>query len=141
MGNSAIRMVLLSAIGLALGSALAACASDDNKEPDPNILPTNYKQDVLDTMTRLLADPTNVRDAYISEPALTPGSQDKRYAICVRYNARNENRQYVGSKDRIGYFYAGRLNQLIEADKDQCARAAYKPFPELENLCRAKVCN
>jgi hypothetical protein len=141
MGNNAIRLSLLAVLGLALGLGLAACASDDKKEVDPNILPTNYKQEVIDTMMRLLVDPTNVRDAYISEPALTPVNRDQRYAVCVRYNARDQNRQYIGSKDRIGYFYGGRLNQLIEADKDQCTKAAYKPFPELEKLCYARSCN
>ena len=42
---------------------------------------------------------------------------------------------YEGSTDRIAYFYGGHLNQLIEASKEQCGNAAYKPFPELEKLC------
>ena len=88
----------------------------------------------------MLIDPTNVRDAFISEPALATGSKDPRYTVCVRYNGRNENRQYMGSTDRIGFFYGGHLNQLVEADKGQCAKAAYKPFPELEKLCFAKKC-
>ena len=141
MGSNAARLALLPVLGLVFCLALAACASDDKKDVDPNILPTNYKQEILDTMTGVLADPTNVREAFISEPALTPGSRDQRYTVCVRYNARNESRQYTGSKDRIGYFYGGHLNQLIEPDKDQCTKAAYKPFPELEKLCYAKTCN
>ena len=45
---------------------------------------------------------------------------------------------YTGSKDRIAYFYGGHLNQLVEATKEQCGNAAYKPFPELEKLCLAR---
>ena len=68
-------------------------------------------------------------------------SREPRYTVCVRYNGRDVNRQYMGSTDRIGIFYGGRLNQLIEPAKDQCARAPYKPFPELEKLCLAKKCD
>jgi hypothetical protein len=124
-----------------LGLTLAACSTDASKETDPNIMPANYKQEVLDTMMSTLPDPTNVRDAFISEPALTTISKESRYTICVRYNGRNANRQYMGSKDRVGFFYAGHLNQLVEAEQGQCAKAVYRPFPELEKLCLAKKCD
>jgi len=82
----------------------------------------------------------NVRGAFISEPALRQAGKEERYVVCVRSDSRNANRNYTGSKDRIGYFYAGHLNQLIDATKEQCGNAAYKPFPELEKLCQAKKC-
>jgi hypothetical protein len=91
-------------------------------------------------MTNTLEDPTNIRDAFISEPALRQAGKEERYVVCVRSDSRNANRNYTGSKDRIGYFYAGHLNQLIDATKEQCGNAAYKPFPELEKLCQAKKC-
>ena len=40
--------------------------------------------------------------------------------VCVRSDSRNASKHYTGSKDRIGYFYDGHLNQLIEATKEQC---------------------
>ena len=94
----------------------------------------------MTTLTNTLDDPTNVRDAYISEPTLRPAGKDERYVVCVRSNARNANKQYIGSKDRIAYFYGGHLNQLVDATKGQCGNAAYKPFPELEKLCQARKC-
>jgi hypothetical protein len=125
----------------ALAVALAACSSDKKKDDvDPNLFPANYKNEILDTMTTLLVDPTNVRDAFISEPALGPVGTDRRYTVCVRSNSRNGARHYLGSTDRIAYFYGGHLNQLVEATKEQCGNAAYKPFPELEKLCQAKKC-
>jgi hypothetical protein len=81
-----------------------------------------------------------VREAYISEPALGPIGKDQRYTACVRYNARDAASHYAGSTDRIAYFYGGHLNQLIQASKEQCGNAAYKPFPELEKLCLATKC-
>ena len=137
MRGISTRLILCPAFAM----ALAACSSDSKKDAvDPNIFPANYKQEILDTMTGLLADPTNVRDAFITEPALSTGSRDQRYTVCVRSNSRNAARQYTGSTDHIAYFYGGHLNQLVEANKEQCAKAAYKPFPELEKLCLAKAC-
>lgn len=124
----------------ALTAALAACTSAGKNDVEPNIFPTNYKQEILDTMMRSLADPTNVRDAFITEPVLRGAAKDQRYTVCVRSNSRNANRQYLGSVDRIGYFYGGHLNQLVEATREQCGNAPYKPFPELEALCLARKC-
>lgn len=131
-----------ASLPVVLALALAACSSDSKKnaEPEPNILPTNYKQEIIDTLSRTLDDPTNVREAFISEPVLRPAGKEERYTVCVRANSRNLMRNYAGAKDRIGYFYAGHLNQLIEATKEQCAKAAYKPFPELEKLCLGMSC-
>lgn len=137
MGSTAARVCLLS--GLVM--MLTACSSDSKKaEPDPNIVPTNYKQEVIDTLTRVLDDPTNVRDAFISEPVLRPAGKEERYTVCVRANTRNLLRNYTGTKDRIGYFYGGHLNQLVDATKEQCGNVSYKPFPELEKLCLGTKC-
>jgi hypothetical protein len=119
---------------------LAACAGDKSKEPDPNIVPTSYKQEILETLTKTLDDPTNVKEAYISAPVLTEAGTDRRYTVCVRYNARDLNRQYTGSGDHIAYFYGGHLNQLVDATPEQCGKAAYQPFPDLEKLCLARKC-
>jgi hypothetical protein len=121
---------------------LVACSSGSSKQPEdiPNVFPADYKNEILNTMTLSLEDPTNIRGAFISEPVLQPAGKDERYTVCVRSDSRNANKNYTGSKDRIGYFYAGHLTQLVDATQEQCGRAAYKPFPELEKLCQAKKC-
>jgi hypothetical protein len=125
-----------------LAVSLIGCSGSSSKQPEenPNVFPADYKNEILLTMTNTLEDPTNIRDAFISEPALRQAGKEERYVVCVRSDSRNANRNYTGSKDRIGYFYAGHLNQLIDATKEQCGNAAYKPFPELEKLCQAKKC-
>ena len=125
----------------ALALAVAACSSDKKEtEENPNVFPGDYKNEILTTMTTMLDDPTNVRNAYISDPILRAAGKVERYIVCVRSDSRDVSRQYSGSKDRIAIFYSGHLNQLIDATKEQCGNAAYKPFPELEHLCQAKKC-
>lgn len=138
MGTTA-RCVLL----LAVTVALAACSSSGKKGDDvePNIFPANYKNEIALTLSKTLDDPTNIREAAISEPALRPVASDQRYAVCLRYNARDWGGRYTGAKDSVAYFFGGHLNQLVDATPEQCGKAAYKPYPELEKLCQAVKCN
>ena len=131
------RLCLLFAFALTL---LACSSSTKESEDNPNILPSNYKNEILNTMTESLDDPTNVRSASISDPALRNVGKEERYIVCVRSDSRDVNKQYTGIKDRMAIFYGGHLNQLIDATKEQCGNAAYRPFPELEKLCQAKKC-
>jgi hypothetical protein len=126
----------------AFAMSLLACSSGSKKEPEenPNIFPSDYKNEILNTMTSSLDDPTNVRSAYISEPALRPAGKEERYVVCVRSDSRDASKRYTGVKDRIAIFHGGHITQLIDATREQCGNAAYRPFPELENLCQAKKC-
>lgn len=137
MGTTA-RCVFLTAATI----ALAACSSSGKKGDDvePNIFPANYKSEIALTLSKTLDDPTNIREAAISEPALRQVATEQRYAVCVRYNPR-DGRNYMGVKDSIAYFFGGHLNQLVDATPEQCGKAAYKPYPELEKLCQASKCN
>ena len=136
MARCVANLCLVSAVAL----ALVACSSSKPEE-NPNVFPAGYKNEILVTMTSTLENPTNVRDAYISDPVLRSVGKNERYVVCVRSDSRNASNHYTGSKDRIALFYDGHLDQLIEATKEQCGSAAYKPFPELEKLCQAKKCD
>jgi hypothetical protein len=122
-----------------LAVVLAACSTEE-KKVDPILFPTDYKNQILVTMPQILIDPTNVHDAFITEPILNPDGAVKVYYVCVRSNSRGYNREYTGSKDRIAYFFGGRLSQLVDATPEQCGKAPYKPFPELEKLCLGSKC-
>lgn len=134
MGRTIAGLCLLA------GIALAGCSSGGDKPEDPNAFPKEYQRELLMTLTNLMEDPTNVREAGISDPVLRPAGSEQRYTVCVRSNSRNLNRHYEGVKERIAYFYGGTLNQIVEASKGQCAGAVYKPWPELEKYCMAKSC-
>jgi hypothetical protein len=133
-----VSFKIAKVLGLAAGLAgvLAACAGGDKKSEDPHIFPKDYKTEITQLLTTTLEDPTNVRDAFITDPA-RGNAGNGPYYVCVRFNPRNANRAYKGSEDRIAYFYAGALNQLVAATPEQCSKASYKPFPELQKLCQS----
>ena len=138
MVGCAARLCLLPALAL----SLVACSSDKKQaEENPNVFPADYKNQILTTMTNTLDDPTNIRSASVTDPFVRSAGKEERYVVCLRFDARNLNRNYTGIQDRIAYFYGGHINQLVEATKEQCGNAAYKPFPELEKLCQAKKCD
>jgi len=126
---------------------LAACAQQPaGSADDLNAYPTNYKSDILGAMHAYLNDPTGVRDAAISEPALkSMGSgltaTPAHYMVCLRFNAKKDSADktatdYAGMKVLAAMFIAGRFEQFIETPKELCADAAYAPFPELGKLSR-----
>ncbi|MCC6889640.1 MAG: hypothetical protein IT536_13995 [Hyphomicrobiales bacterium] len=109
---------------------------------DPNLLPANYKAEILAYMRTYLNDPTGVRDASISEPELRtvpvalPMPSTQRYMVCLRFNAKDSTGKYQGSRDYMVAFLSGRLDTIGPARREQCAKAEWQPFPELEKLRR-----
>jgi hypothetical protein len=131
MGKNATRACLLAASIL----TLAACSLTQSPPlPNPNLFPTDYKKEVADTMHKLLGDFMQVRAAYISDPAIAQADSAQRYTLCVRVDWHNIANNATGTGDRIAYFYAGHLSQLVDAPGNECSKAAYKPFPELQKL-------
>lgn len=123
--------------GLLLGLLLGGCAGDQKVvTAEANVYPPNYKSEILAFLRTYLNDPTRIRSAFIAEPELKQAGPDKRYGVCLRFNARKTGGDYEGSKDRIVFFLSGRLDTMIEDRASQCAQAAYQPFPELEKLTR-----
>ena len=47
MGKKAARLWLVPALAVTLGLALAACGGGKTPMVDPNIAPTNFKQEIL----------------------------------------------------------------------------------------------
>jgi hypothetical protein len=136
-------MATKAALFAAIVVPLAACSSVGGKleQVNPNIYPTAYKPEIVNTLRQTLADPVHVRGGLISEPALSPVGKDQRYMACVRFQERDlYSKQYPAPEERIAYFYGGHLNQLVKATEDECAKAAYRPFPEVEKMCLAKKC-
>jgi hypothetical protein len=129
---------------LGYGLALAACAGSgarEVREARINVYPDNYKADLAGAVHAYVADPTNIRDAYVSEPAIRTIGQQNRYRACLRFNAKNSDGRYAGNKDLVAVFVSGRFDQFLEQPpslvaeaREGCKQAEYQRFPELEAL-------
>jgi hypothetical protein len=128
--------------------ALGGCASDD-LDPSPaelqarweaqNVYPAHYKNDLLDFLRTYLNDPSHIRGAAVAPPQLKSFGPGQRYMACVRYNARDSDGKYMGSKDGAAVYVSGKLDHFLDVPKqvrNLCKGAAYAPFPELEKLTR-----
>jgi hypothetical protein len=137
--NGALRALLP-----ALALMLAGCTSYQKglleaharNEAANKAVPLNYRGDIVSFMRTYLNDPTQVRAAFVSEPALRTLDHSDRYTVCLRYNARKSDGQYAGSKDSLVLFREGRLDRIVDNARERCKDAAYQPFPELERMTR-----
>jgi hypothetical protein len=136
------RCILPSAI-LCIAVTLAGCNSEWLNARDRSITANttppgpNYKAEVVAFMRTYLNDPTGVKDAFISEPALRTLENIDRYSLCLRYTAhKGPGQPYAPSKDSLVLFREGRLDRIIDTAKEACKDAAYQPFRELEQLKR-----
>jgi hypothetical protein len=144
---NAISIMLPLMLPLSVGVAVllggcshrAALSDAGGGDEAINAFPANYKPDLLGAMHAYLKDPTGIREAAISEPALKTLDGVKRYVVCLRFNARKSVRDYVGLKEIAAVFIAGRFDRFVEqksAEHEECGGVAYAPFPELEKLSR-----
>jgi hypothetical protein len=139
------RIALL--VAAAATVALGGCATEVGpssaelkaKWDAENVFPQAYRQDLLAYLRTYLNDPLHVRGAAVSQPQLKYIGPGDRYVACVRYNARNTDGKYQGSKDGAAIYVAGKLDRFFDIPKDVrelCKDAAFAPFPELEKLTR-----
>jgi hypothetical protein len=125
------------------GVALAACSSVEKDYSGPetqggasvNIFPEKYRAEILAYQRSYLNDPTGVRSAAISQPAVRKVGSVERYVVCVRFNAKQPSGGYAGVREHMAIFLAGKLDQM-GVTRELCKDAAYEPFPELERLTR-----
>jgi hypothetical protein len=98
--------------------------------------PISYRSDITAFMRTYLNDPTRIRQAAVSEPALKDFDNARRYVVCVRYSSRKSDGQYAPVKDSLVLFRDGRLDRIVDNAREACKDAAFQPFPELEQLTR-----
>jgi hypothetical protein len=144
-----MRFGLFRCSALVLAAGLAACAGQHNPF-ERNVAPANYKTEILSFLRTYLNDPTNVREASLTQPSLQRVGREQKYVVCTRFNPRNSSGRYLGVVDVAFAFNEGKLYRNFELasqeeDDDAAVRAhlrevcktvAYQPFPELERLTR-----
>jgi hypothetical protein len=129
---------------LLVALALGGCAGIEGPSAETvraaKTPPADYKGELIAYLRNFLNDPSNVRSAFVSPPALGRIQGEERYVSCVRFNARSTTGSYRGSRDHVAVFFGGKLEYFFElrpeARDDRCRDATYEPFPELERLGR-----
>lgn len=147
---------------IAIGLGLSACSTPDLGPSQAelraqweaqNVFPQNYKADLLAYFRTYLNNPEGVRAAAVSAPVLKKAGPGERYAVCVRYNARDTRGKYLGPKEAVALYVSGKLDRFAElarerpeatqtdagavrAPRELCKDAVFAPFPELEALRR-----
>jgi hypothetical protein len=126
------KLALLLSVSFALG----ACGHDIVPAGDDglNVFPSNYKSDILAAMHAYLSNPTGIRDAAISEPALKSSGTVTRYITCLRFTAKKNVSEYGASREIAAVFMGGRLDRFVDLPKTECTGVTYTAFPELQNL-------
>jgi hypothetical protein len=127
---------------LILGLTLLLCAcghrhqldTDTGSDDELNAYPSNYKSDILAAMHSYLNDPTGIRDAAISQPALKSSGYVTRYMVCVQFNPKKNASEYAGIKEAVAVFLVGRFDHFVDTLHDECTGVTYAPFPELQKL-------
>lgn len=128
----------LVAAGLMLGACASYEVSPEVRKAEweaRNFYPQNYRSEISAYLRTYLNDPTGLHDAMVSEPLLKPRGLGNRYESCVRYSAKKDAGGNTPARDHLVTFVDGKLETFQDA-KEQCANAAYAPFPELEKLAR-----
>jgi hypothetical protein len=138
-----VSLFLAAAASIALGGCTTevgpSSAELKAKWEAENVFPQAYRQDLLAYLRTYLNDPSHVRGAAVSQPQLKNIGPGDRYVACVRYNARNSDGKYQGSKDGAAVYVSGKLDRFFDMPKDVrelCKDVTFAPFPELEKLTR-----
>ena len=126
---------------LAVSLTLGACGhhirppdADNAADDGVNAYPANYKADILAAMHAYLNNPTGIRDAAISEPALKTIGNATRYMACLKFNAKKNATEYAGMKEIAAIFLAGRFDHFIEIE------GAYAPAWPIRRFRNCKSC-
>jgi hypothetical protein len=139
LGSSAKRAAILL-----LPLLFAACAGDgrnsitytDDRAVANQPYPTNYRAELLAFMKTYLNNPEGVKEAAMAEPVQRTVGGRLRYVVCLRYNAKDTDGRYRGSRERAILYVDARLDRIVEDASEICAGAAYAPFPEMEKMVR-----
>ena len=135
IANCAALLLLTTSLAGCAGSGDNSIAFTDDRGVTNQPYPANYRVELLAFLKTYLNDPTGIKNAAISQPALKNVGVGERYVVCVRFNAKNPNGAYAGVRDQMAIFLAGKLDQM-GVTRDLCKDAVYEPFPELERLTR-----
>ena len=118
-------VILLPSVFSVLG---CSNANKPNQVVDSNVYPTNYKSQIATFLMTVLTDNADFHNSLIAPPALKPVGDNQHFVACVELNGHNQH------KEKAVIYFAGNINQFVDATADECAGVAYEPFKELVTL-------
>jgi len=95
---------------------------------DPNVMPTDYRNQIATYLGTVLTDRADFRVSLIGAPVLKPVGASEHYIVCVMLNGHNQH------KEKVVIYLGPNINQFVDAAPGQCTDAAYQPFKELAAL-------
>ncbi len=134
-GIAAIMLCALALAGCAFGSDDEERALSAQVAAADQVVPVNYRTELLAFLRTYLNDPRGIQNAAIAAPVQREIGGRNRYVVCVRYSAR-ESGSYKPARVRAVLFAGGRLDRLVEESGELCTGVSLAPFPELEKLTR-----
>jgi hypothetical protein len=116
-----------AAIVLLLGAFCVGCSGNKKtvEVVEANAYPPNYKDQIANFLMTVLSDSADIHNAMVSTPVLKPVGQNQHYVACVLLNGHNQH------KEKAVIYFAGNINQFVDATPEECGGADYQPFPEL----------
>ena len=125
------RGVARSLAVMMLGVFCIGCSNNKpNEVVDSDIAPANYRDQIASFLSTLLTDNADFRNSLIAPPVLKPVGANQHYVACVQLNGHNQH------KDKAIIYFAGSINQVVDATPEECSGAAYGPFPELAHFAQ-----
>jgi hypothetical protein len=122
-----MKIACLKATLLLASIAIAGC-STPKPAVDPNVMPTDYRNQIATYLAQLLTDRADFRLSLIGAPVLKPVGASEHYIVCVMLNGRNQH------KEKVVIYLGPNINQFVDAAPGQCSDTAYQPFKELATL-------
>lgn len=130
------HLILIAMCASVLGACAFRVDEWGDRSEGQQIMPVNYRTELVSFMRSYLSDPTDIREAVIAEPVMRTVGGRLRYVTCVRYSARENGNEYSPVHDRAVLYVDGRIDRLVEDGAEICTGANYAPFPELEKITR-----
>ncbi len=116
-----------------LGAFCFGCSNNPNKPNevvDSEVMPTNYRDQIASFLSTMLTDNADMRNSLLAPPVMKPVGTQQHYVACVQLNGHNQH------KDKAIIYFAGNINQFVDATPEECGGAAYGPFPELAHFAQ-----
>jgi hypothetical protein len=116
---------------MTLGAFCFGCnANKPSDVVDSEVMPANYRDQVASFLSTVLTDNADFRNSLIAAPVMKPVGAQQHYVACVQLNGHNQH------KDKAIIYFAGNINQVVDATPEECGGAAYGPFPELAHFAQ-----